>query len=226
MSLADRTAWIQALMGEPGLADWFNNILGVMHGYADLGMGSSPGWGNSWLGLVNAGILHSIHDGYLLSKQGRASFAGAAGGASNWARFFSARAQGVSAPDLISLWGMAEQAGTEYGIWMAGSRGVYPNLQERGFLALGDRYRSGMLDDDAAQVGNILGGGIGGSVCGRLCAEMGGAFGSAAGSLVVNQAQDPRSTQAGDDHIMRPVTRFLLRPLPALLVPSFDPVVK
>ena len=81
MSLADRTAWIQALMGEPGLADWFNNILGVMHGYADLGMGSSPGWGNSWLGLVNAGILHSIHDGYLLSKQGRASFAGAAGGA-------------------------------------------------------------------------------------------------------------------------------------------------
>jgi RHS repeat-associated protein len=216
MSLSNRIAWIRALMGQPGLTDWFNNILGVMNGYADLGMGGQPGWGSSWLGLVNAGILHSIHDGYGQSGPNGASFNSTAGGSQLWADFFNSRTAGQSSTLLIGLWGDAEQEGTNYGVAMAEARGMYPNTQEEIFLQVGNRYRDGLLDDDAALFGSATGGWIGAKVCGWVCALMGDMVGGAVGRGVVNEAQDPRSTQWGDDHLMRPITAVMLGPWPSI----------
>lgn len=206
MSLQDRTAWIQALMKEPKLADWFNNIASVMQAYIDLGMGNQANWNTSWLGLTNAGILLSIHDGYAAfqSQQGGGTpTQGESGNAGSlWKGFFDAQKATPNDSGLAGMWGDAEAAGTQYGINQAAARGKYPGLGETAFLTMGDWYREGSLPTKSGAIGLGLGAPIGGMigfvVCGPPCALagalIGGAGGGGAGYAYANSAEDPRAT--------------------------------
>lgn len=103
-----RLTWIIEFMkqSEDGRAEnWFNNIRGIIEGFARFGL-AEPG---TWLSYVDAGILHSIQDGYALSLNlgGTPRTAAIA-----WKEFFDNLYQGARDEDvdsvgsyLVSLWG-------------------------------------------------------------------------------------------------------------------------
>jgi RHS repeat-associated protein len=205
MALKDRKAWIEALMKERRLANWFNNIVGVMQAYVDLGMASDPAWSASWLGHVNAGILLSIHDGYALdrgpSRGGTSTLGGSGIAGAEWHTFFL----NIDNPlwndeKRIQAWGSAEAAGTAFGKQQAGLRGTGPGDAETAFLTFGDAYRAGTLPATGAGLGALLGGGVGALVgaraCGPKCAlvvAVGSvAVGGGVGYGIPKYAEDPR----------------------------------
>jgi RHS repeat-associated protein len=217
MSLQDRMAWIQALMQEPGLTGWFNNIASVMQAYINLGMGGQANWNTSWLGLTNAGILLSIHDGYAMfttgtSRQGQSGNAG-----DLWNVFFTANDRSPNNPDLVRMWGTAEAAGTAYGLSQAAAQGRSPGLGEAAFLTIGDWYREGSLPVKAGAIGLGLGAPVGGlagsAICGPACALagtlVGGGVGGGAGYGYAKYAEDPRNL-IGSVHPVYPFAMLFL----------------
>lgn len=132
--------------------DWFNAIDAVLQ------FASEKEWDSkgSWFSLIDAGILGGIHDGLALflghSNVVRDEFRGDVElyaenpGARLWQDFFEYRA-GLASPDdekgrSMVLWGEAEQAATEHGVWLADVMGAEGDEFQLRWFGLTEWYRS------------------------------------------------------------------------------------
>lgn len=199
MSIADRLRWIQQLMNqgmEGKLANWFNNIAGIIQSYQDFDLAHS----GSWLSNVNAGILQGIQDGYALWQGTITSSSNP--GAAEWNIFYTALKSGaVGDADLIKFWGVAEETSTNFGVGMATSKNLLPNAPEFWFLGISKVYRlaNAEFGGNLAPVGAFVGAVIDGLA--------GTDNGQMAMSLVVEQFADPR-TLWGPNNDIAPVRYF------------------
>jgi RHS repeat-associated protein len=138
MSIEDREKWMRIFMRQiRGAENWFNSIEGIIEGFVEYGLAES----GSWLSIVDAAILQGIQDGYTMAA-GVSTYYSTHPGASLWSDFFIDLWAGRSDSELISRWGIAETASTNYGIGVATGRNVIPNAYERFFLLTGNLYRS------------------------------------------------------------------------------------
>ena len=106
--------WLTENMDEnikPGTSDWFINIKTVVWGFVATGQDD-----NNWVLTVDANILVAVQDGYVASI-GLDNGARRSLGASLWLNFFLSLTQSqISDEELIGMWGLAEQAGTNEGM--------------------------------------------------------------------------------------------------------------
>ena len=163
-TISQRKAWFIALLKISGTYEsgWFNNILGILDAFEYEGYTQEDGW-ISW---TDAGILESIQNGYRESSRGGGE-KGLAGAASEWKDFFNRFYRGDAAhEDLRQLWGEAEQAGTNYGRDLAENKyGYSPDLDEQGFLLIGNIYRGILLNGYSRSIGEWAGDKIAPQVC-------------------------------------------------------------
>ena len=146
---------------------------------------------------MNAGILSSIQNGYNAYQSGESSY----GAANLWATFFDGLFnRDLEDRDLISLWGQAEQAVTEYGIAMVLSYyGQEPNSGEQWFVYISSLYRYSASDGRLERwAGNTF------AVLGVVVYDLfddpqidGAAFGYSTGAAIGQSFQDPRTLVAG-----------------------------
>lgn len=186
MSIADRLRWIQQLMNqgmEGKLANWFNNIMGIIQSYQDFDLAHS----GSWLSNVNAGILQGIQDGYALWGE-TAYYSSLNPGGEAWKIFFTALEDPQTTDaTLLRLWGVAEETSTNFGVGMATNKNLLPNAPEAWFLGISKVYRlaNAKFGGNLAPVGGFVGAVIDGLT--------GTDNGQMAMSLVVEQFADPRT---------------------------------
>lgn len=99
--------------------NWFQNILGILDYFGgDRQFSSLDGWAS----LADAGVLVVIQDGWRQFNGDSAieNSPGALQASSAWREFFSLRAiRGDNDPGVASQWGLAEQAGVNYGTTIA-----------------------------------------------------------------------------------------------------------
>jgi hypothetical protein len=199
LAIADRLRWIQQMMSQGmggQLANWFNNIAGIIQSYQDFDLADS----GSWLSNVNAGILQGIQDGYAMWSGTTNSSTNP--GAEGWNAFFAAIDNSqTSDATRIRLWGVAEEASTNFGVGMATNKNLLPNAPESWFLGISKVYRlaNAQFGGDLAPVGAFVGAVFDGLV--------GTDNGQMTMSLVVEQFADPRSLW-GPNNDIAPVRYF------------------
>lgn len=125
MSVAEQTRWMEQFMRQTGCTNCFNNILGVLDFFDAEGLGAS----GTWFSMVDAAILQGISLSYgtFLQSQGIGpAMRNFNPGAAPWAEFFDFRARNpLNEARQRQLWGAAEQAATDYGVWYA-EHGINP----------------------------------------------------------------------------------------------------
>jgi hypothetical protein len=122
---------------------------------------------SEWLSTVDVYILKAIQDGYALSvgiaQQGEPHILPTAFA---WEEFFRAwSGQQIPPGELLSLWGAAEQAATDYGVVAAQAGGLQPTISEVLFTQFwGDIWRGAitypaahLLLTDANPAGPVAG---------------------------------------------------------------------
>lgn len=146
ISVAERKRWIYQFMKQSKYTDWFNNIAGIIEAFEASGNGE-PG---SWLSVVDAYILAAIQDGWALATEGIQSRninnLGEKINAHLWEQFFKTNRGDVGL--MITRWGLAEQAATQYGVQKASARGLSPSTAESIFLQSGNFYRDWLAGYD------------------------------------------------------------------------------
>jgi RHS repeat-associated protein len=200
LSIAVRLRWIQQMMSQGmggKLANWFNNIAGIIQSYQDFDLAHS----GSWLSNVNAGILQGIQDGYALWS-GTAYYSSLNPGGEAWKVFFTEQNKfEPNETDLIRLWGVAEETSTNFGVGMATYKNILPNITETWFLGISKVYRlaNAQFGGNLAPVGAFTGAvidGLSGTENGQMAL-----------SLAVEQFADPR-TLWGPNNDIAPVRYF------------------
>ena len=119
--------------------DWFNDIQGIIQGFALWGLSQL----GTWLSHVDAVILRSIQDGYCISRHGHQRDERSWGFASTnaWKAFFDKLYAGSDSSKLISLWSTAKQTATNYGEGYTYAHETSPNSYEQFFLDTGNISR-------------------------------------------------------------------------------------
>jgi len=205
--------WIRQFMLQTNSQGWFNNIEGILEAFEQLGI-AQPG---SWLSLVDAGILHSIQDGYAWSSGDISSSINSGG--DEWKTFFDALHQKgayenqlqTTDAEQAALWARSELQGTAYGTNVLAA-GISSSVSEQDFLHIGDAYRAvGTTANGGGAAGAAVGGPVGltaGAAVGALAcagnplcvgvgAIVGGGIGSTTGYSAGNWLIDPRSKAFG-----------------------------
>lgn len=145
MSMRERIEFVHALTNGPAaqlVGDYeprWANITGVIDYFADAGLGE-PG---SWISYVDAGILHGIERGIAIAL-GRSGDTGGNPGALLWASYLRRLAAGKLTDRAAhdQAWSVAEQASTEYGVYLAERvHGIEPTPAEQGLYRFSDVYR-------------------------------------------------------------------------------------
>lgn len=145
MSMRERIEFVHALTDGPAaklVGDYeprWANITGVIDYFADAGLGR-PG---SWISYVDAGILHGIERGVAIAL-GRGSETGGNPGALLWAGYLRRLAAGKLTDRAAHdrAWSVAEQASTEYGVYLAERKhGIQPTRAEQGLYQFSEVYR-------------------------------------------------------------------------------------
>lgn len=146
MSWASRIAWLKWFSGIAG--NYFDNVIGIIEYFQD----DSTFNNSDWAKYSDAGVLLAIQDGWRI-KQGQKAIGnyddftsnnpGQENPAEAWAAFF--RSVGPEGENL-TLWGKAEQAGVDYGLYIAqpffASAGQFEQAKITVFVAWGNQYRS------------------------------------------------------------------------------------
>jgi hypothetical protein len=126
----------------PNLVAEFTNINGILAVFRATETGA-PG---SWASWGDAGILVSIQNGLNMSREGSDvpistnPYGSAADTA--WKNYFDSFRDNSDSNTTDQLWGVAEGAGTTYGMWLAQHHGQLPSSGETTFLQIGNVYRS------------------------------------------------------------------------------------
>jgi hypothetical protein len=152
-TMKQRQGWFAGLISTTGRPEWFSNIMGILDAFVEGELGES----DSWISWVDAGILESIQNGYALFKSGAVSD-GSSDPDMAWLEFFSAETQ----DDMKMKWGIAEKAGTTYGIALAAQNNAQINEREKLFLYVGDTFYRDLLAADEME-----------SFYGQLAADVG-----------------------------------------------------
>ncbi|MER3448194.1 MAG: hypothetical protein C4291_15860, partial [Candidatus Dadabacteria bacterium] len=148
MSIEQRIVWLEQFMKQTDCKECFQNILGVLDFFTTKGFATS----GSWVSIVDASILQSYSHGWGLKIGAMTSSSN--WGALGWKKFFEAHdpSSGVSRSQQRQLWGDAEQAATDYGVWCAfnctnprtgQSYGLLPSSKEAELILVTNVYRGG-----------------------------------------------------------------------------------
>jgi hypothetical protein len=139
MSIDQRLAWARIMSNN--FEGWFNNVVGVLEAFKEVGAGAS----GSWISIVDAHILVGIQDGLQLARGEAAMFGGE--GADLWKLFFVEFINpNRTVSKLREYWGKAEQKQTDIGVLQAAARGVLPTAEEQFFLGIGNAYRTAVAN--------------------------------------------------------------------------------
>jgi hypothetical protein len=138
--------------------DWFYNILGILDYFAgDTQFSPLDGWAS----LSDAGVLIAIQDGWRQFRENSPieTSPEALSASSEWAKFFEYQQQfGDNDPGVASQWGIAEQAGVNFGIAVAEplkeKSDVATQIEIDTFVAAGNLYRL-IISDQAALAVNV-----------------------------------------------------------------------
>lgn len=118
LSWETRKWWLEMLMKE-SQAGWFQNILGILDYFAGDPQFSAV---DGWASLSDAGVLAVIQDGWR-QFTGRSAINNRTGmlqATDAWEKFFHLQAErGDKDPAVHSQWGLAEQAGVNFGTAIA-----------------------------------------------------------------------------------------------------------
>jgi hypothetical protein len=152
-----RKWWMAMFMGETGV-DWFYNILGILDYFAgDTQFSSLDGSAS----LSDAGVLIAIQDGWRQfgGDSPVNTDSGALVASAEWERFFEAQRQfGDDDPRVASRWGVAEQAGVNYGVSIAEplktQSDIATQIEIDTFVTAGNFYRW-IISDNAALAVNV-----------------------------------------------------------------------
>lgn len=141
LSWDDRIRWMNTFMEDTGVG-WFNNINGILEFFRDDAVFST----SDWASYSDAGVLAAIQDGWRLHQQTTPIGTGGA----EWHLFFDMEASGESDSNLLQQWGIAEQAGVNYGLDLASNFAENAGLREQMridmFVGFGNAYRSFVSD--------------------------------------------------------------------------------
>ena len=146
---AGRQAWLAGLQDSYHLGGWFNNVAGILDYFND----SSVFHNSEKMSYADAGVLYVIQEGLAssVSVQSAVVDAEQSTPVRLWKDFF--RALFARAPDavLTGFWGVAEQAGVDYGTAAAGPIPYLYHEQALtdAFVWIGNVYRSGATHEQA-----------------------------------------------------------------------------
>ena len=101
---------------------------------------------SDWASYSDAGVLQAIQDGWRLNRQ----LSPIGNGGAEWHEFFQMQEAGEPDDILLQQWGVAEQAGVDFGIDLASHLAESATLRERirigTFVGFGNAYRSFVSD--------------------------------------------------------------------------------
>jgi len=112
-----RSRWMTLFMQETGV-DWYQNILGILDFFSsDIDFQALDGWAS----YADAGVLQAINDGWRIHSGKGASIGPACAecASTQWSIFFTNLEKSLPDSNVRSQWGIAEQAGVDYGIGIA-----------------------------------------------------------------------------------------------------------
>ena len=153
LSWNERITWVQMFQKKNNV-DWFDNVVGILEYFRDDSVLGKSGWAS----LSDAGVLLAIQDGYRTYKGG--SGIGSARGFTSgenaawqkaselWNEFYFDYYHSLKPRDdmrTFSKWGLAEQAGVDFGIQLADAHAVATDNLEQAridtFVYFGNIYR-------------------------------------------------------------------------------------
>jgi hypothetical protein len=151
MTSDERRQWLSKFQDKYA-GTWFNAILGVLQGTADMGAIRPR---KNWFSLVDAYILEAIQDGERLHRGWRAITPRDPGN-TGWQQFFEAWNQTqINDSRKRFLWGSGEQPATDFGVRQANAAGRSPTVQDVALKSTTDLWRFAIKYGDI--VSNVMG---------------------------------------------------------------------
>ncbi|WP_337308785.1 hypothetical protein [Candidatus Aeolococcus gillhamiae] len=140
MNSGARYDWMSQFQNDYNTQGWFNNVLGVIHAFGDVGL-ITPG---SWYSTADASTLQAIEGGYDAFTK-RPSVPGMNPGASKWSDFFAFRqAHPGDVGGAQRLWGAAEYQSVHSASSLADASGLTRPAGVQTFINAGDAYRNAL----------------------------------------------------------------------------------